>query len=314
MRALREHADSATRLAHQATHDALTGLPNRVYLHQYLTDELSRRAPAPVGAPGPVEPAVRRPAVPRPRPVQARERHDGPRHRRRAAHRGGRSGSATNMRPTTWSAGSAATSSSSSCSGAPDRAPTRIEIAERARLAFIDAVHGARARHPDLGERRRRDVRAARGRRRRGRCCATPTPRCTRPRTLGRRRGGRRSTPRCASGWPDACCLEHELHQALERDELAPALPADRAARPRPGRPGSRRCCAGRTRRSGQIGPGRRSCPIAEDTGLIVEHRRLGDRRGLPRTLAQLRARARRRRRAHDVGQPVGPPAARRPA
>jgi diguanylate cyclase (GGDEF)-like protein len=42
MRALRQHADSATRLAHQATHDALTGLPNRVYLHQYLTDELSR--------------------------------------------------------------------------------------------------------------------------------------------------------------------------------------------------------------------------------------------------------------------------------
>ena len=42
MRALRQHADSATRLAHQATHDALTGLPNRVYLHQYLTDELSK--------------------------------------------------------------------------------------------------------------------------------------------------------------------------------------------------------------------------------------------------------------------------------
>ncbi|MGZ4708269.1 MAG: EAL domain-containing protein [Acidimicrobiales bacterium] len=44
MRALREHADSATRLAHQATHDALTGLPNRVYLHQYLTEELVRSA------------------------------------------------------------------------------------------------------------------------------------------------------------------------------------------------------------------------------------------------------------------------------
>ena len=41
MRALREHADSATRLAHQATHDALTGLPNRVYLHQYLSEQLS---------------------------------------------------------------------------------------------------------------------------------------------------------------------------------------------------------------------------------------------------------------------------------
>jgi len=36
VRALREHADSAARLAHQATHDALTGLPNRVYLHEYL--------------------------------------------------------------------------------------------------------------------------------------------------------------------------------------------------------------------------------------------------------------------------------------
>ncbi len=46
MRALREHADSATRLAHQATHDALTGLPNRVYLHQYLTEELAATATA----------------------------------------------------------------------------------------------------------------------------------------------------------------------------------------------------------------------------------------------------------------------------
>ena len=45
MRALREHADSATRLAHQATHDALTGLPNRVFLHQYLSEELSKSAP-----------------------------------------------------------------------------------------------------------------------------------------------------------------------------------------------------------------------------------------------------------------------------
>jgi len=47
MRALREHADSATRLAYQATHDALTGLPNRVYLHEYLTQELSATGSSP---------------------------------------------------------------------------------------------------------------------------------------------------------------------------------------------------------------------------------------------------------------------------
>ena len=35
-RALRTHARSETRLAHQATHDALTGLPNRAYVYEYV--------------------------------------------------------------------------------------------------------------------------------------------------------------------------------------------------------------------------------------------------------------------------------------
>jgi diguanylate cyclase (GGDEF)-like protein len=43
-RALRAHARSEERLVHQATHDALTTLPNRAYLTDQLEQALSRRA------------------------------------------------------------------------------------------------------------------------------------------------------------------------------------------------------------------------------------------------------------------------------
>jgi diguanylate cyclase len=41
--ALREHAEFEARLIHQATHDPLTGLPNRAYLENHLTDLLADR-------------------------------------------------------------------------------------------------------------------------------------------------------------------------------------------------------------------------------------------------------------------------------
>ncbi len=57
---------SEANLAYQAMHDSLTGLPNRRMMHQHLTSVLAaglgRRHP-------------RRAAVPRPRPLQARQRH-----------------------------------------------------------------------------------------------------------------------------------------------------------------------------------------------------------------------------------------------
>ncbi|MGE0878928.1 MAG: putative bifunctional diguanylate cyclase/phosphodiesterase [Acidimicrobiia bacterium] len=43
-RALRAHARSEERLAHQATHDPLTALPNRRFLHEYLPRALGRAA------------------------------------------------------------------------------------------------------------------------------------------------------------------------------------------------------------------------------------------------------------------------------
>jgi diguanylate cyclase (GGDEF)-like protein len=42
-RALREHAESVDRLGYQATHDALTSLPNRVFVESYLQNLLSDR-------------------------------------------------------------------------------------------------------------------------------------------------------------------------------------------------------------------------------------------------------------------------------
>ncbi|MPY93033.1 MAG: EAL domain-containing protein, partial [Acidimicrobiia bacterium] len=46
-RALRAHAEAEARLAHQATHDTLTGLPNRALLAEHL-ERLLRRTTAPV--------------------------------------------------------------------------------------------------------------------------------------------------------------------------------------------------------------------------------------------------------------------------
>jgi len=42
-RALRQHATSQQRLAYQATHDALTDLPNRTYLAEHLERMVLRR-------------------------------------------------------------------------------------------------------------------------------------------------------------------------------------------------------------------------------------------------------------------------------
>ena len=64
------------RLQYLATRDALTGLPNRLLLHERLTQAIAQAQ---------AQRPPRRRAVHRPRPVQERQRHARPPDRRRAA-------------------------------------------------------------------------------------------------------------------------------------------------------------------------------------------------------------------------------------
>ena len=64
--------------------------------------------------------------------------------------------------------------------------------------------------------------------------------------------------------------LENELRQAIEREEFARALPADRRRSPRAASPASRRWCAGSIRRAASCGP-LDFIPVAEDTGIIIQ-------------------------------------------
>ncbi len=158
-------------LAHMALHDTLTGLANRAL----LTDRLNHGI-------GPDPPSRQPPGrhLPGPRPVQDRQRL--PRARR------GRRTAAPRCHP------------DQTC-GARDRhrRPVRRRRV-RDRLRRLDGRGGRAGRHPDpAGDRRavlhrRRGTdrqRQHRDRVRRHRrqpptaCCATPTPRCTRPRNAG---------------------------------------------------------------------------------------------------------------------------------
>ena len=87
------------RLIHEATHDALTGLPNRGLFSAQLGDALRARLAGPRGR------------VRRPRPLQDRQRQPRAPRRRRAACARSRSACARSCVPARWSPGSAATSS-----------------------------------------------------------------------------------------------------------------------------------------------------------------------------------------------------------
>ena len=199
---------SGEALAHQAMHDPLTGLPNRLLFVERLGRELDARRPAPRADRG---------AVPRPRPLQGGERQPRPRRRRPAAGRGGRPAERGDAARPTSSPASAATSSRSSATTSPARRPPS-SIAERiaeaiARPVALDGGRGVRDR-----EHRHRAVRRRRATRPR-RCCATPTPRCTAPRSAGATAPSC-STPATHHRAVDDLRTGNELHRAIERGEL----------------------------------------------------------------------------------------------
>ena len=142
---------------------------------------------------------------------------------------------------------------SPSASRARGREP--IALGERARCS------SPRASGSRIGDGRQRD--------RRGRCCATPTPRCT-----GRRRGRRplrgvrrRDAPRRGRA---RCELETRPAPRARAQRVPPALPADRARSGRGEVVGLRGAGALAAPRRAACSRRRRSSRLAEETGLIV--------------------------------------------
>ena len=122
-------------ITHLARHDPLTNLANRALFREQLQQALA--------APG-ARPGLRR-AVPRPRPLQERQRHARPPGRRRAAQAGERAPARAACARATWWRGSAATSSPSSrptC--ASRRRPRRLPRASSRPISTPYEIDGQR--------------------------------------------------------------------------------------------------------------------------------------------------------------------------
>ena len=240
-------------------HDALTGLPNRALFIDRLGQ--ARRAPAP-----PRRVPLRR-ALPRPRPLQDRQRQPGPPGGRRAA-RGARAAasSAACGRATPWPASAATSSRSCSTTSATSARPSRGRRAHPAGAAAARSRStGTRCSRPpaSASPSAGRPATAAGGpaARRRHRDVPRQGARA-RPRT-------RSSTRPCTRARWRALTLETDLRRGHRARRAAPALPADRLARRAGAWSASRRWCAGSTP-SGACSAAAEFIPLAEETGLIV--------------------------------------------
>ncbi len=152
---------------HQATHDALTGLPNRVLFLDTLEQAIADAGDGRVG---------RRPVL-RPRPVQGRQRHPRPRGRRRTAAAG--LGAAAGGGPPGRHRRPAQRGRVRGHPARADRAVGRRRPGRPGRGVLRRAVPARRARGRDRHERRRgRRTTRARGRPRSS-CSARPTRPCT---------------------------------------------------------------------------------------------------------------------------------------
>ena len=205
-----ERDEFENHLAFRATHDPLTGLPNRALFHELLVHALARARRVTRSARGPLH---------RPRPFQDRQRLARPRSRRRPARRRSRIGCAASCDRATSSRASAVTSSPSCArasirrraavtrSTSPSVCSMRCRIRSTARGRTISSA-------PASGSRSRRT--ATSGPRS---SSATRTRRCTGRSNAGRA-VGRSSTSRCARQARARHEIEDALHRALERNEF----------------------------------------------------------------------------------------------
>ena len=265
-----ELRDSADRDRHQATHDALTGLPNWELLRDRLEQGAGRRHPlrrrdrAAADRPGPLQgdqrqprPHLRRQAALPGRPAAAvgaaRRRHRRPAGRRRV-----RRPAAVGRRRRRGPGGRRAAPR-----GAAPPLRRRRRRPRRRGQHRHRALAVARHRHRGpAAQRRHRDVRGqgAQGRRRRLRA----------RRARHRARGGSPCSATCAARW---------RAPTSSSSTTSPSSPWTAS-----GSRASRRCCAGSTRPQGLIPPGE-FIPVAEGTGIIL---RLTER-VLDLALAQMR-------------------------